>query len=42
MVEAQFSLFDFLSDRYKVTRLELDHPAVTPRHRARMARSVRA
>ena len=28
-VSAEFSLFDFLSDRYKVTRLELDHPAVT-------------
>src|SRR5690349_18165133 len=28
-VEAEFSLFDFLSDRYKVTRLELEHPVVT-------------
>ena len=27
-VEANFSLVDFLSDRYKVTRLQLDHPAV--------------
>ena len=27
-VEAEFSLFDFLSDRYKVTRLELDQPSV--------------
>lgn len=28
-VEAEFSLFDFLSDRYKVTRLELEQPVVT-------------
>lgn len=28
-VEAEVSLLDFLSDRYKVTRLELDHPVVT-------------
>ncbi len=28
-VEAEFSLFDFLSDRYKVTRLELAQPVVT-------------
>ena len=28
-VEAEFSLFDFLSDRYKVTRLELERPVVT-------------
>jgi hypothetical protein len=27
-VEAEFSLFDFLSDRYKVTRLELEQPVV--------------
>ena len=27
-VEAEFSLFDFLSDRYKVTRLELQQPVV--------------
>ncbi len=27
-VEAEFSLLDFLRDQYKVTRLELDHPAV--------------
>ncbi|MEO7223929.1 MAG: AsmA family protein, partial [Devosia sp.] len=28
-VEAEFSLLDFLSDRYRVTRLELDQPVVT-------------
>lgn len=28
-IEAEFSLFDFLSDRYKVTRLELDQPVVS-------------
>ncbi len=28
-VEAEFSLFDFLSDRYRVTRLELEKPVVT-------------
>lgn len=27
-VEAEFSLFDFLSDRYKVTRLELEQPVI--------------
>ncbi len=27
-VEAEFSLLDFLSDRYRVTRLELDRPVV--------------
>ena len=33
-VEAEFSLFDFLSDRYKVTRLELEQPVVTVAVRA--------
>lgn len=28
-VEAEFSLFDFLSDRYRVTRLRLERPEVT-------------
>jgi hypothetical protein len=28
-VEAEFSLFDFLSDRYRVTRLQLEQPVVT-------------
>jgi hypothetical protein len=28
-VEAEFSLFDFLSDRYRVTRLQLDRPVVS-------------
>ncbi len=28
-VEAEFSLFDFLSDRYKITRLVLDRPVVS-------------
>jgi hypothetical protein len=28
-VEAEFSLLDFLSDRYRVTRLELEQPVVT-------------
>ncbi|MEO6014927.1 MAG: AsmA family protein [Devosia sp.] len=27
-IEAEFSLLDFLSDRYKVTRLRLDHPVI--------------